>query len=188
MIYINDLPNCLLSSQPRMYADDTHLTFSSNDITAIDETLNRDLESVNNWLVCNKLTLNATKTEFMLIGSRQRLNTLPRPPHLTIGGVLVNQVSTAKSLDVYIDENLSWASHNEKLIKKVASGIGAFKRIRPCVPFETLKIILNVLVRPHFDYCSVVWGNCNLTLSNKLQKLQNRSTRILTFSSYDTDV
>ena len=127
LIYINDLSNCLLSSQPRMYADDTHLTFSSNDITAIDETLNRDLESVNNWLVSNKLTLNATKTEFMLIGSRQQLNTLPRPPHLTIGGVPVNQVSTAKSLGVYIqvDENLSWGSHIEKLIKKVASGVGA---------------------------------------------------------------
>ena len=40
LIYINDLSNCLLSSQPRMYAYDTHLTFSSNDITAIDETLN----------------------------------------------------------------------------------------------------------------------------------------------------
>ena len=61
--------------------------------------------------------MNATKTEFMLIGSRQRLNTLPRPPHLTIGGVPVNQVSTAKSFGVYIDENLSWGSHIEKLRK-----------------------------------------------------------------------
>ena len=139
----------------------------SCDITAIDETLNRDLESVNNWLVSNKLTLSATKTEFMLIGSRQRLNTLPRPPHLTIGSVPVNQVSTAKSLRVYIDENLSWGSHIVKLIKKVASGVDALKRIRSFVPFETLKIIFKVLVRPHFDYCSVVWGNCNLTLSNK---------------------
>ena len=61
----------------------------------------------------------------MLIGSRQRLNTLPRPPHLTIGGVPVNQVSVsiAKSLGVDIDENLSWGSHNEKLIKKVASSL-----------------------------------------------------------------
>ena len=84
----------------------TGSTFSGNDITAIDEILNPDLESVNNWLVSNKLTLNATKTEFMLIGSRQRLNTLPRPAHLTIGGVPVNQVSTAKSLGVYIDRDL----------------------------------------------------------------------------------
>ena len=70
-----------------MYADDTHLTFSSNDTTVIDEVLNRDLDSVNDWLVSNKLSFYATKTEFMVIGSRQSLNTFPRPPHLTIGKI-----------------------------------------------------------------------------------------------------
>ena len=41
---------------------------------SIDEALNwDDLDSVNNWLVFDKLTLSATKTEFMVIGSRQRL-------------------------------------------------------------------------------------------------------------------
>ena len=63
LLYINDLPNCLSSSQPRMYADDTHLTFASEDINIIDKALNRDLDLVNNWLISNKLTLNTTKTE-----------------------------------------------------------------------------------------------------------------------------
>ena len=43
-------------------------------------------------------------------------------------------------------------------------------------------------MQPHFDYCNVVWGNCGITLSNKIRKLQNRVTRVLTFSScFDTD-
>ena len=33
----------------------------------------------------------------------------------------------------------------------------------------------------------MVWGNCGKTLSEKLQKLQNRAVRILTSSSYDAD-
>ena len=37
------------------------------------------------------------------------------------------------------------------------------------------------------DYCSIVWGNCGKTLSERLQKLQNRAARILTSSSYDAD-
>ena len=45
----------------------------------------------------------------------------------------------------------------------------------------------NSLVQPHFDYCSVVWENCNKTLESKLQKLQNRAARILTSSSYDAN-
>ena len=36
----------------------------------------------------------------------------------------------------------------------------------------------------YFNYYSEVWGHCNKSLSNKLQKLQNRAVRILTFSSY----
>ena len=72
LLYINDLPNCLSNCEPRMYADDTHLTYASNNIQT---SLNEDLENVQNWLRANKLTLNMTKTEFMLIASRQRLST-----------------------------------------------------------------------------------------------------------------
>jgi hypothetical protein len=54
------------------------------------------------------------------------------------------------------------------------------------VPDTTLQFIFNSLVQPHFDYCCVVWDNCNKTLADKLQKLQNRAARVLTFFSYDT--
>ena len=69
LLYINDLPNCLSNPQPRMYADDTHLTYANNDICAIEASLNQDLSNIKHWLICIKLTLNMTKTEFMLIGS-----------------------------------------------------------------------------------------------------------------------
>ena len=71
LLYINDLPNCLVNSEPLMYADDTHLTHASNSIEDIECTLNRDLANVSDWLKANKLTLNETKTEFMVIGSWQ---------------------------------------------------------------------------------------------------------------------
>ena len=35
--------------------------------------------------------------------------------------------------------------------------------------------------------CNVVWGSCGIKLADKLQKLQNRAVRALTFSSYDAD-
>ena len=74
------------------------------------------------------------------------------------------------------------------LAKKIASGIEAIKRCRPFVNRTTLESAFNALVQPYFNYCSEVWGHCNKSLSNKLQKLQNRAARILTFSSYDTSV
>ncbi len=185
LLYINDLPNCLEHSYPRMFADDTHLTFSGADIRDIDQSLNQDLES--EWLAANKLTLNTSKTEFMLIGSRQRIRTFNSSPSLVINETPINRVNHVKSLGLNIDENLSWNKHIEIISKKIASGIGALKRMRPFVPSSTLKYIFNSIIQPHFDYCCVVWDNCTKFSTDKLQKLQNRAARILTFSSYDSN-
>ena len=57
LLYFNDLPNCLSNSDPRMYADDTHLTYADRDIDSILVPLNQDLININHWLIVNKLTL-----------------------------------------------------------------------------------------------------------------------------------
>ena len=62
---------------------------------------------------------------------------------------------------------------------------------RHLVPYETLHSIYQALVQPHFNYCNIVWGNCGVTLQEKLQKLQklqNRATRVLTYFNYDAHV
>ena len=100
----------------------------------------------------------------------------------------LNKFFSVKSLGIHIDENLTWHSHIDKLCKKIASAVGAIKRVKPFVPQSTLLDIYNSLVQPHFDYCSLVWGNCGKKLSKKLQKLQNRAVRVITSSNYDVDV
>ena len=97
----------------------------------------------------------------------------------------IKQVSTSKSLGVCIDGSLSWECHINEISKKFASGISAIKCIRYFLPFEILLNIYNFLVQPYFAFCDGVWGNCSKNLSSKLQKLQNRAARVLTFSNYD---
>ena len=111
LIYTNDLPNCLTSCQPRMYADDTHITYADVDVNSIQFNLNHDLGNLKKWLISNKLTLNTTKTEFMLIGSRQELSTLSSQPKLSNDNVLIEKVTSVKSLGIFIDENLRWQMH-----------------------------------------------------------------------------
>ena len=77
LLYNNYLPNILSHSEPKMYADDTHLTYSNGNVHSIQSSLNDDLLNINRRLTANKLTLNMSKTEFMLIGSRQKLSNLP---------------------------------------------------------------------------------------------------------------
>ena len=129
--------------------------------------------------------MNTAKTEFMLIGSRQKLSTLSSPPELLIDNVPIEKVTSVKSLAIFIDGSLQWQTHIDKLSKKIASGIGAIKRIRDFLPTPTLHCIYNALIQSQFEYCNIVWGNCGKTLFDRLQKLQNRAA--LTFSRYDAD-
>ena len=100
LIYINHFPNCLLFSVLRMYADDTHITYACSDLHLIQSSLSHNLEKLGKWLVSNRLTLNARKTEFMLICSRQRLSTLSDTIKLSIDNVPIGQVSSVKSLGI----------------------------------------------------------------------------------------
>ena len=83
-IYINDWPNCLSFWQPRMYVDDTHITYASTDVHSLQSS------NIHKWLLCNKLlklTLINSEydyTKFMLIGSRQKLSTLSESFELSI--------------------------------------------------------------------------------------------------------
>ena len=87
----------------------------------------------------------------------------------------------------FIDENLRLQTNIDKLSKKITSGIGAITRIRDFVPTSTLHCIYNALIQSLFKYCNIVRGNCGKTLFDRLQKLQNRVARVLTFTRYDAD-
>ena len=123
----------------------------------------------------------------MLIGSRQKLTTLSSQPELSINNISIEKVTFLKSLGIFIDENLWWPTHINKLSKKIASGIGAIKRMRGFVRTPTLHYIYNALIQCQFnDFdCNIVWGNCGKTLFDRLHKLQNSAAWVLTFSRYD---
>ena len=104
---------------------------------------NRDLSNIHKWLLCNKLALNTTKTEFILIVSRQKLSTLSESLELSTDKVPIKQVLTFKSLGILTDDNVAWHSHINKLSKKIASGFGAIKRIKPFVSPEILHYTYN---------------------------------------------
>ena len=152
----------------------------------LETQINTELKSINLWLRANKLSLNVAKTELMVISSRQKLQSLnDKTININVEGVKINQTDNSKALGLNIDENLSWKEHIHATSKKVASSIGALKRVRPFISMHTAIEIYKGLIEPHFDYCSVVWDGLSQQLSEKLQKLQNRAARVITKSSYN---
>ena len=69
LIYINDLPFCLRNSEATIYADDTTISYSSKSVSGLNAKLNNDLHCLEEWLHGNKLTINVTKTQAMIVGS-----------------------------------------------------------------------------------------------------------------------
>ena len=57
LVYINDLPNSLTSASPRIFADDTNITFASSTMTDLENAVNLELRNLQRWLTTNRLSL-----------------------------------------------------------------------------------------------------------------------------------
>jgi hypothetical protein len=75
-----------------MYADDTNITAHHTNINKVEDVLNKDLDILKRWLQANKLSLNVLKSEYMLIGSKVRINKLTSDPKIFIGGHRLKRV------------------------------------------------------------------------------------------------
>ena len=187
LIYINDLPNCLKKTAPCLYADDTQIFASSHDPVELANDINSDLVNVMNWLNVNKLQSHSSKTKLMIIGSKQNLNNKAGDLNssITMNNNLLSSVVSNKCLGVDIDETLSFRIHIEDICKKICSGVGILRRIKPFVPQGSLVTLYKSLIQPYFDYCAPLWDTCDKALKDKLQILQNRAARVITGVTYD---
>jgi hypothetical protein len=95
IIYINDLPNYLERTTPRMFADDTNLTSVGETIDEVEERASIDMMNVQKWLCENKLNLNIAKTEYVLIGSRYKTNNVDTQQGVKIDNKLIKKVKSS---------------------------------------------------------------------------------------------
>ena len=76
------------------------------------------------------------KTELLIIGSRQRLNTQCEEIDISIDDRTIKRVDHTNSMGLTIDAQLSWSKHVDEICKKASSAIGALKRVRPFIPTD----------------------------------------------------
>ncbi len=100
---------------------------------------------------------------------------------IELDGCEINKVNTVKSLGIHIDKHLSWLVHVEKMTKRNCIS----NRCITIIATKTAVQVYQALIQPHFDYCCSVWDSFGETLSNKMQKLQNRAVRVITRLPYD---
>ena len=157
----------------RLFAYDTNLTFSGCSLAALQDEMTKDLKGITSWLSANKLTLNVLKTDFILIGSRQRVAALEGNVTLPLNDAVLQQVHSLKCLGVNVDQNLTWDSHNASIRKKVTRNVGILKKVKPVLNRLNLIDIYRSLIEPYFTYCCIVWDSIG---GPKLKVLKNFKT------------
>ena len=65
IIYINDLEYCLKQVNSILFADDTTVYHSGDNINIVKAELDSDLEMLSDWFKANKLSLNISKSNFL---------------------------------------------------------------------------------------------------------------------------
>ena len=156
LIYINDLENGIISSI-KFFADDTSLfSIVKNPITSA-TNINNDLKRISLWAVQWKMSFNPdpNKPAEEVIFSHKRHP--PEHPHIYFNNIQVKQVKEHKHLGLILDSKLTFESHINEKLAKARKGIGIIKYLSAYVPVKTLDQIYKMYVRPHLDFCDVIY-------------------------------
>ena len=123
LLYINDIANISKLVDLILFADDTSIFFSHKDLNYLNNVVNRELRKLSDWFIVNKLSLNLTKTKFMIFKPRQK--TRHPDVQLTLKNRSIEQqVNETVFLGVILDETLSWKSHISHVANKISKSIG----------------------------------------------------------------
>ena len=169
LVYIIDISKCLDYGVVRLFADDTNLTFSGRSFPALQDKMSKDLKGIASWLSANRLTLKVLKTDFMVIGSRQRAARLEEDIALSLLDTKLEKVNSVKCLGVDIDKYLTWDNHMLSIKQKVTRNLGIVKRFKPVLKTENLIDIYRSIIEPYFTYCCIVWDSISETQIANLQ-------------------
>ena len=142
-IYINDAQFVTNFIHLVLYADDMNLLVSNKSLKKSMMVLNKELARLEEWFQANKLTVDLSKTKFILFGSRQRLTNstttrLEQDLNLKLGRQ-IDRVTHTKFIGLVLDENLSWSFHIDSISRKIAKSIGILYRARHYLNLDSLK-------------------------------------------------
>ena len=187
IMYINDMVEYVQDCKLSLYADDTAMYTCCKSNIELMMTLNIELGLINEWLKANKLTINVTKTKYVVFGTRHMLQTKP-DLNLKIGGKPIERVSTMKYLGVLLDDLLTFEEHITHVVTKSTQKLGILRKSREFLDRKTSTLLYKSLVLPHIDYCDIVYMTTTEYNLHRLQLIQNVVCRIILRADNRTSV
>ena len=171
IIFTNDLNTQLMNTASLLFADDTTIYMSHRHLKYLKWCVEEDMKRLITWFKANKLTLNLGKTACVLFqrnGQRQTIT-------LDLDNIQIINSKDVKFLGLWLDEDLTWCTHVQKLILKLTRNLNLLKYSKKMMPKETKKLVYHTHIGSHIQYGLVLWGNgASNEQIQKLQKLQDQ--------------
>ena len=145
----------------------------------------QNLQQIQNWTEQKKMKLNVSKTKYMIVNftDKYQFNT-----RLGLEGNAIDEVSHARLLGVYIQNNLSWQMNTNELVKKAYKRMVMLQKLYSfSVPISDLVEIYVLYIRSMLESSAVVWHS-SLTTGQELEieRVQKVALRIILKQDYES--
>ena len=162
----------LYDVQRVLFADDTNIYCSEINLTDLQLTLNRELGKLFVWFSVNKLSLNLSKTNYILFRNRSPDTDL----NICINTI---RIQSSKFLGIIIDENLNWKPHIQLVKSKLSKTLSIIYKASKLINYEGMLTLYCSLFLPYLTYCCEIWGNTYATNVNCIFVIQKKLVRII---------
>jgi len=164
------------------YADDTQLNKSCapEDLPHTVETVQNCIVDVKGWMTANKLKLNDSKTEVVLVKSRWCVNLDDSITSMRIGSTDIAFAESARDLGFMLSgDELSLHTHVANTCRLAYNEIRRIGGIRQYLTVEVTKTLVSAFVLSRLDFCNSLLSGCNKIYLYKLQLVQNSAARLI---------
>ena len=177
LTFINDLPDCVKLSTPKLFADDC-LLFKRITSTTDSLQLQQDLAELEKWEETWQMKFNPSKCTAIRIAPSKTAAVIPSL--YSLHGQTLETTPSSKYLGVTINENLSWKKHIDQTVNKGNRTVGFLRRnLRECTT-DVKAATYKTMVRPVLEYASTVWDpTCQQDIA-ALEQVQRRAARFVT--------
>ena len=184
-IYAADLFKIIEKHLPAAhgYADDhqVYLSFkpqhSTNERDSV-VAMENCVSDLRRWMISNMLMVNDSKTEFLIVGSKQQLERVSIPS-IQVGEDQIAPVTSVRNLGVIFDSNLKMDMHITKACQKAYFHLHNIRRIRKFLSQDAMCTIIHAFVTSQIDYCNSLMNGLPESLTKKLQRVQNTAARLV---------
>ena len=176
LIFNNDLHKVVENCSAILFADDTTLYISSKNTTYLKWCIEHDISLLLDWFQANKLTLNLSKTQFLLFKTHANVKAF----NIEIQDIIIHPSNSCKFLGITLDEKLYWTPHINDKILKIKRNKNMLQTSVNCLTPSAKKLIYYGHIHSHLTYCLLVWGGiCKKGDLTRLSKIQNKCVKLI---------